>query len=127
MDRPSRAGHILAEQLDTHLRLPRTDPLSAMLLDQRVIAGLGTIWSAETAFELGHSPFAPLGMTDASAALETTRRRMLASVEGDPAPDERVRADGATVPGVWHGDPFGSGGHAARTGSPTWCPSCQPA
>lgn len=118
---------ILADGFDTHLRLPQDRPLVAMLLDQRVIAGLGTIWSAETAFELGHSPFAPLGMTDASAALETTRRRMLASVEGTrprmsvfERTGQPCRVCGTVI-------------RSGRVGTPPqdrityWCPSCQPA
>jgi endonuclease-8 len=117
---------ILGDDFDPGLSLPRDRPLVAMLLDQRVLAGLGTIWAAETAFELGHSPFTPLGEADASAALETTRRRMLASVEG-ARPRMKV-FERTGQPCRVCGTPIRSG----RVGTPPqdrvtyWCPSCQP-
>jgi endonuclease-8 len=117
---------ILGDDFDPGLSLPRDRPLVAMLLDQRVLAGLGTIWAAETAFELGHSPFTPLGEADASAALETTRRRMLAGVEG-ARPRMKV-FERTGQPCRVCGTPIRSG----RVGTPPqdrvtyWCPSCQP-
>lgn len=118
---------ILGETFDSGLALPTDRPLGEMLLDQRVIAGLGTIWTAETAFAMGRSPFAPLGDTDPAAALEHTRGRMLASVRGArPAMSVYGRTG---QPCRACGAPIRSG----RVGRPPqdrityWCPACQQA
>jgi endonuclease-8 len=96
-----------------------------MLLDQRVIAGLGTIWAAETAFALGRSPFAPLGGADASDALAQTRDRMVASVEGARPPMFVFERTGQ--PCRVCGTPIRSGrvGRAPQDRITYWCPACQ--
>lgn len=51
------------------------------LLDQRVVAGLGTIYMAESLWAHGISPWTPSGsLTDPGAVLETARMLMLRSV-----------------------------------------------
>jgi endonuclease-8 len=107
-------------------------PLVEALLDQSVVAGLGTIWAAETAFEARVSPWTPTSaalpaLPDALAAI---RRRMQASVAA-PARAQQPR------PAVYgrSGQPCrrcGTPIRAGRVGRPPTdrityrCPSCQP-
>jgi endonuclease-8 len=116
---------ILGEDFSPGLPLPADRPLVEMLLDQRVIAGLGTIWAAETAFTLGRSPYAPLEGADTSAALAQTRDRMLASVEGTRPPMFVFERTGQ--PCRVCGTPIRSGrvGRAPQDRMTYWCPACQ--
>ncbi len=114
---------ILADDFDPAMPLPER-PIVAMLLDQRVIAGLGTMWAAETAFAAGVNPYAVAG--DLRLALRQTREQMLLSVSG-ARPRMQVferrglpcRVCGALI-------------KAGRVGKPPqdrityWCPTCQP-
>jgi endonuclease-8 len=54
-------------------------PLCEVLLDQRVVAGLGTIWMAETLFALRLWPWTPAGALDEAgrSALLLTAHRLL--------------------------------------------------
>ncbi len=116
---------ILGDDFDPGLALPDGRPLVETLLDQSVIAGLGTMWAAETAFHAGLSPYTPTQGHDLAAALARTRRQMAASVTGRrptmavfERPGQPCRACGATI-------------RAGRVGRPPydrvtyWCPSCQ--
>jgi endonuclease-8 len=114
---------ILAEDFDPALPLPTDRPAVEMLLDQRVIAGLGTMWACETAFAARVSPYACAG--DLAAALARTRQQMLAGVHG-ARPRMQVfertgqpcRVCGTTI-------------REGRVGRPPkdrvtyWCPACQ--
>ncbi len=116
---------ILGDDFDPGMPLPRDRPVVEMLLDQRVIAGLGTIWAAETAYALGRSPFATLGEADPAAALVHTRDRMLASVEGARP---RMTVYGRTgQPCPVCGSPIRAGrvGRAPQDRITYWCPACQ--
>jgi endonuclease-8 len=106
-------------------------PLAEALLDQQVICGLGTIWTAETAFHAGVSPWTAAsqaaGLTD---ALARTRAEMQGSLAARSRRDRyRPWVYGRT------GQPCRRCGTAIRTASvgqpPTdrityWCPACQP-
>ena len=113
-------------------------PLSAALLDQRVIAGFGNIYAVETPFICGVSPFVPVDslttvepIVSIGAALirtnairgpqNTTGRQLERSMHWVLSGRHRVcqvcgtrlrRLSGDDSP--WH----------RRT---TWCPTCQPA
>ncbi|WP_407318258.1 DNA-formamidopyrimidine glycosylase family protein [Isoptericola halotolerans] len=54
-------------------------PLCDVLLDQRVLAGLGTIWMAETLFAVRRHPWTPVSALGAEArrGLLTTARRLM--------------------------------------------------
>lgn len=54
-------------------------PLCDVLLDQRVVAGLGTIWMAETLFAVRLHPWTPASALDTGARREllTTARRLM--------------------------------------------------
>ena len=59
-------------------------PLAESLLDQRPVAGLGTIWTAETLFALRVWPWTPTDTLDAAAlgrVLATAHRLMARSVQ----------------------------------------------
>lgn len=106
-------------------------PLAEALLDQQAISGLGTIWTAETAFAARVSPWTRCADVAAlSAALVATRSQMQASV---------VALGRRDRPQMWVygrqrypcrrcGGPIRVG----RIGKPPtdrvtyWCPGCQP-
>ncbi|RPH35445.1 MAG: Fpg/Nei family DNA glycosylase [Chloroflexi bacterium] len=98
------------------------------LLDQRALAGIGTIWRAETLWTERMSPFAPVADLD-DATLErligTARRLLQASVQnGSPGPMGAYRRTGR--PCRRCGTLIRSrvyGRDLARR--VYWCPSCQ--
>jgi endonuclease VIII len=62
-------------------------PIAEVLLDQTVVAGIGTIWTAEPLFLLRIWPWTPADrLTDPAALLELTRRLMLRSVASTGGP-----------------------------------------
>lgn len=118
---------ILADDFDPDLSLPAERPLVEALLDQRLLAGLGTMWAAEAAFLAGADPWQPAGeVTGLPAALREIRAEMLAGVSGR-RPRMRV-FERVGQPCRVCGTPIRSG----RVGTPPrdrityWCPTCQP-
>lgn len=115
---------ILSDDFDPTLQLPADRPIVETLLDQRVIAGLGTMWAAEAAFLAGVSPYRPA--PEIPEALAEIRRRMLAGVSGRRPPMAVYERRGQ--PCRVCGEPIRSG----RVGRPPhdrityWCPGCQP-
>jgi endonuclease-8 len=110
-------------------RRPPATALGELLLDQRVVAGIGNIWRCEALFLEGRSPWAPVsGLTDdeLDALVGTAGRIMEASLgpfAGRPArwvyrrtgqPCLRCRTAIRSRPQ----------GEQARTAY--WCPTCQP-
>ncbi|MEJ5915460.1 DNA-formamidopyrimidine glycosylase family protein [Pseudokineococcus sp. 1T1Z-3] len=108
------------------------------LLDQRLVAGIGTFWMSEVLFLRGHSPWAPVAAVDLAAVLALARRAMRLALEarepvqtttGDTRPGRNryvharsglpCRRCGSTVRVA----PIGVGPHAR---SAFFCPSCQP-
>lgn len=120
-----------------------------LLLDQRVVAGIGNIWRCEALFVEGHNPWVPQGsLTDEQLdALVTSAARLMrasagieAGATGVVGPSARGSVDGSTGrPGPrWvykrQGRPCRRcrtliaarhQGEQARTAY--WCPTCQPA
>ncbi|WP_435769557.1 DNA-formamidopyrimidine glycosylase family protein [Nocardioides sp. SYSU DS0651] len=120
------------------LRRLTADPgrvLGEALLDQTVVAGLGTIWVAESCFVQGVNPTAPIGaVADPLRLLRRARLMLRAAVpHGRPVTtgDRReplwvyrrqrqaCRRCGTTVEAGQLGD-------AGRERTTYWCPSCQP-
>ena len=106
-------------------------PMAEALLDQTVICGLGTIWTAETAFHAGASPWLP---SDRAARLEealaTTRasmQRAVAARSGQGLPAYAVYGR-AGRPCRRCGTPIRAGrvGKAPTDRVTYWCPTCQP-
>jgi endonuclease-8 len=109
-------------------------PLCEALLDQRVVAGLGTIWTAETLFALRLWPWTPAGELDDDgrrAVLLTARRLMGRSVavglsRGLGAVDTAVHGR-ARKPCRRCRTPVavGQANEAPYDRPVFWCPACQ--
>ena len=125
---------VLAPEFDARRFLRRlreddpTRPIGDALLDQRTIAGLGTIWRSEGCFAAGVDPWratADVSDAEALAVVEAVRPRMARSArEGFDPRDVRVyghagrpcRRCGTLVRSLTQGD------DNRRT---YWCPGCQ--
>lgn len=112
-------------------------PLGEALLDQRVLAGIGTFYLAETCFLRGLSPWTPVGeVPDLGAVVDLAHRlihanvgRGLQSTTGDLRDGNRqyvharsgrpCRRCGGTVRVA----PIGP---APQDRTAFWCPTCQP-
>ncbi len=114
---------ILADGFDTAMYLPAR-PVVEMLLDQRVIAGLGTMWAAETAFLAGVNPYdvAP----NLAPALAQIHAQMQDSVTGRRPRMNVFERTGQ--PCRVCGTPIRAGrvGRAPQARITYWCPTCQP-
>ncbi len=110
--------------------------VGAALLDQTTVAGIGTMYMAETLFLQRLSPWTPVRQADLPAVLDTARRLLLRganqavpSTTGNPRRDLRTFVHGRS------GRPCqrcGSTVRVAEIGPPDktrpafYCPSCQP-
>ena len=89
-DERSVVGHLGPDPLrddwdpaEARRRIEATDAgrtVAAVLLDQRVLAGLGNLWANEVCFLRGVSPFSPVGAVDAAALVRVAARGLQASV-----------------------------------------------
>jgi endonuclease-8 len=126
---------------DEAVRRMRADPrrtIGEALLDQRNLAGIGTIYRAETLFLRGVSPWRPVGaIADLHELVELARRLLDANKDrvGTVTTGDRAR-----LAQVWV---YGRAGQPCRRcGTPirrselgpaleertvVWCPRCQPA
>jgi endonuclease-8 len=128
---PRLGPDILGEPPDyeTMLARLRTDAereVGDALLDQRLVAGIGNLWKAESLWEARVSPWRRLEEVDDSelqAVLEAAHTLMRASVDG-PRPQRHVyRRVGRACPrcgGVVRSAPQGANARTAY-----WCPECQ--
>lgn len=113
---------ILADDFDPAMRLP-SRPVVELLLDQRVIAGLGTMWAAETAFLAGANPYDPA--SDLTLALAEIRRQMLLSVTGGRPRMNVFERTGRPCRVCEAPIKAGRIGRAPYDRVTYWCPSCQ--
>lgn len=130
---PDVPGSLLPGGVARLLRDPGR-ALCDVLLDQRTVAGLGTIWMAESLFARRLFPWAPAGMLDeeaATALLLTARELMWRSVR--VARRDGLGAVGSAVHGR-AGRPCRRCGTAVAVGQANeppferpvfWCPACQ--
>jgi endonuclease VIII len=97
------------------------------LLDQRNLAGIGTIYRAETCFAVGVSPFARVRDVPNLAVLTETARRLLTEGIGDRPPRRWVYRRGG-LPCRRCGTLIATGrlGSAPSDRLVNWCPTCQP-
>ncbi len=116
---------------------PPTTAIGELLLDQRVVAGIGNIWRCESLFAEGHNPWTPVSaLTDGQldALVVTASVLMAASVSGRAGfPTGKAGVpEGRRVYGR-NGRPCNRcrtvvlsrrQGEQARTAY--WCPACQP-
>ena len=118
---------------EAHRRLRQPEragmTISAALLDQRALAGIGNIWRNETLFAERVDPFATVASLDDATLdrlVRTARRLLTASAGLAPgrAPTRVYRRTGRPCPRC--GTPIRSvplSGEVPRT--TYWCPSCQ--
>lgn len=108
---------------------PPAMPLGELLLDQRVVAGIGNIWRAESLFLEGRSPWAPLSsLTDDELdALVSTAGRIMRESLGPftrPPPRWVYGRNGRPCRRCRTLIRAQRQGEQARTAY--WCPTCQP-
>lgn len=111
-------------------------PIGEALLDQRVAAGIGTIYTAETLWLLRINPWRAANAVDDPARVMTTAAQIMRrsadapsiTATGDTRPGRGTRAYGrANKPCPRCGTPI----HEGRLGTPPtdrvtyWCPTCQ--
>jgi endonuclease VIII len=100
--------------------------LGEALLDQRLVAGIGNIWRAETLWRARLSPWLRLGETsddELLAVLHEAARLMRASVAGRRV--ERAVHRRAGRPCRRCGAPIRSRGQGEANRIAYWCPDCQ--
>jgi endonuclease-8 len=110
-------------------RLRAADPrrlLGDVLVDQRVVSGIGNLWLAELLWQARLSPWLPLGEAtddELNAGLGWARAAMLASVSGARASRAVYRRAGRPCPRC--GAPIRSRGLGDANRTAYWCASCQ--
>lgn len=111
--------------------------IGAALLDQRNLAGIGTIYRAETLFLRGVSPWRPVGEVPGLAGLVETARALLEAnkaraetiTTGNAARGSRLWVYGRAGLGCRRcGTTIlrGSLGRELEERTVVWCPNCQP-
>jgi endonuclease-8 len=114
------------ETMLARLRTADERELGDALLDQRLVAGIGNLWRAESLWEACVSPWRRLDMvTDAElrTVLESAHRLMRTALDGRRSPRQVYRRVGRPCPrcgGFVRSAPQGD--HARTV---YWCPDCQ--
>jgi endonuclease VIII len=123
LERPPRVDAMLARIR----RADATRTFGETLLDQTLVAGIGTMWLAETLWSASLSPWKRLGEVgeeDRRRALETAAELMRASVDGSRDGPRRVyRLAGRPCPRC--GTRIESYGIGDDNRTMYWCPRCQ--
>jgi endonuclease-8 len=129
----SRLGpDILAEPPDTDWMLerlraePRERELGDALLDQRLVAGIGNLWKAESLWDARVSPWRPLAEVsddEVLAVLTAAHRLMQAAVEGTRPLRHVYRRAGRACRRC--GTPIRSHAQGENARVAYWCPGCQ--
>ena len=116
---------------------PPTLPLGELLLDQRVVSGIGNIWRCESLFVRRLDPFRPRSEVtddDLDAVVTTASELMQRSARPDTAPS-RDYGGGPDQPWVYGRyrrpcrrcrTPIRRANLGAQARLVYWCPSCQP-
>lgn len=97
------------------------------LLDQRLVAGIGNLWKAESLWEARVSPWRTLGDlsdTELREVLAAAARLMRASVETGRERRSVYRTAGRPCPRCR--TPVESWGQGDANRTAYWCPTCQP-
>ena len=118
---------IVVVVVDRLRRIDQSRLLGDVLVDQRVVAGIGNMWLAEMLWHARVSPWTRLGgVTDTQLqrALEWARAAMHASVGGRRPRRAVYRRAGRGCPRC--GEPIRSGGLGDANRTAYWCPRCQP-
>jgi endonuclease-8 len=115
--------------LDSMLARLRGEPSRAFgdaLLDQRLVAGIGNVWKAESLWEARVSPWRPVADVsddELRDVLGAAHRLMRASVDGARVQRRVYRRPGRACPRCGTVIRSHPQGEAVRTAY--WCPSCQ--
>jgi endonuclease-8 len=105
---------------------PQSREIGDVLLDQRVVAGIGNMWKAEALWEARVSPWRRLGEVsdeEVRATLDAAHRLMRASTEGTRPLRRCYRRAGRPCPRCSTAIRSFPQGEDARTAY--WCPNCQ--
>ncbi|UZN04896.1 DNA-formamidopyrimidine glycosylase family protein [Cellulomonas sp. S1-8] len=101
-------------------------PVAEVLLDQRVVAGLGTIFMAESLFARGWWPWAPADqVTDADEVLRAARAQLRAAVASGRPPATVYGREGRTCGRCGARVARGEVGEPPTQRRVFWCPGCQ--
>src|SRR5262245_12892499 len=122
---------ILAQppDLDAIASRLRADPGRAVgdaLLDQRLVAGIGNVWKAESLWRAGVSPWRRVGEVSDEELRDTLGHAaalMRVSAEGGRPPRRVYRRAGRPCPRC--GTPIASRGQGDANRTAYWCPTCQ--
>jgi endonuclease VIII len=115
------------DRMVANLRGDRRRELGDALLDQRLVAGIGNVWKAESLWRAGVSPWQPVGETtddELRAVLGEAARLMRGSVDAGRAERAIYRRAGRPCPRCR--TPIESRGQGDANRTAYWCPSCQP-
>jgi endonuclease-8 len=107
---------------------PESTPLGELLLDQRVVAGIGNIWRCEALFLERRSPWAAVSaLTDdeLDALVSTAGRIMSESLGPFTGRPRRWVYGRAGRPCHRCGTPVESRGQGEQSRIAYWCPTCQ--
>jgi endonuclease-8 len=118
----------LARMVVNLRREHQTREVGDALLDQRLVAGIGNIWKAESLWQAQVSPWRPLGDVpdeELRSVLGEATRLMRASLE--QRSDERAVYRRAGRPCPRCATPIRSRGQGDDNRTAYWCPGCQPA
>lgn len=102
-------------------------PVCEVLLDQRVVAGIGTIYLAESLFAERIQPWTPADAVDASRVLRTARSLMQRSVRRGPGPSAVHGRAGLPCPRCGTTVQRGTARRPPQQRPVFWCPVCQTA
>ena len=104
----------------------RSRELGDVLLDQRLVAGIGNVWKAESLWHTRLSPWLPLGdVTDAELELVLSEAARLMRASLDDGRVERAVYRRAGRPCPRCGGPIRSRGQGDDNRTAYWCPGCQ--
>jgi endonuclease VIII len=116
--------------LDAMLRklraVPQDGAVGDALLDQRLVAGIGNLWKAESLWEARVSPWARLADVaddDLRSTLEAAERLMRARLDGERGRARVYRRKGRPCPRCGTAIKSWPQGDGARMAY--WCPRCQ--
>jgi endonuclease VIII len=118
------AGRFLARLHASDQRLTIGDAL----LDQRMVAGIGNLWKAETCFAVGIDPWRPVAEVrdeEAVALLDFARTHMQRSAREGPGARPRAVYKRAGLPCPRCGATIRQRGQGEHNRLTFWCPACQ--
>jgi endonuclease VIII len=103
-------------------------PIGEVLVDQRIVSGIGNVWVAEALWQARVSPWrsaGDVGGDELSLALGWAQKAMREAVTGARTSRRVYRRSGRGCPRC--GTPIESRGLGEANRTAYWCPTCQPA